>query len=150
MYKVKNKMKETKENEEVFPVGLLYADLATLIPTDMINSSNFKLRCIHREYVLGYVTENPVGDKFFTTVLEDKKRVFPYFDDVTHAEVCLEFIEDKKFVINANSITSFGIKEPASKAEIYNTLSCHSMNFRFLDKDEKLETKSHGKLFERR
>lgn len=131
-----------------YPEGLMYANVATL--TDSITDvNNFALRCIHKEYVVGYITKDPLGNKIFTTVMEAKVRTFPYFDNVTEAEVGLEYVEDKNFVINANSITSFGIKEPADELDIYNELSKHSMNFRFLDQD-RLERKKHGRLYERK
>lgn len=137
------------------PVGLMYADVATLtdnmteLTDNMTDVKNFALRCIHKEYVLGYISKDELGNKIFTTVMETKVRTFPYFDNVTEAEAGLEHIEDKNFVINANSITSFGIKEPADELDIYNTLSKHSMNFRFLDQD-RLEKEKHGRLYERK
>ena len=151
MFKTRTKTKENnnlQENKKGFPQGLMYADVATL--TDNITEvNNFALRCIHKEYVLGYITKDELGNKIFTTVMETKIRVFPYFDNITEAEVGLEYIEDKDFVINANSITSFGIIEPADEVDIYNTLSKHSMNFRFLDQD-RLEKEKHGRLYERK
>ncbi len=131
-----------------YPEGLMYANVATL--TDNITDvNNFALRCIHIEYVVGYITKDPLGNKIFTTVMETKVRTLPYFDNVTEAEAGLQYIDDKNFVINANPITSFGIKEPADELDIYNELSKHAMNFRFLDED-RLERKKHGKLYERR
>ena len=134
--------------DKELPVGLMYADVATLTDntTDL---ENFALRCIHKEYVIGYITKDLLGNKIFTTVMETKVRTFPYFENVTEAEVGLEYLNDKNFVINANSIKSFGITEPADELDIYNELSKHSMNFRFLDQD-RLERKKHGKLYERK
>lgn len=146
--KEKVSKKDFIEEKEGMPIGLMYADVATLT-NNITNIDNFALRCIHREYVLGYITKTSTGDKLFTTVMETKVRTFPYFDNVTEAELGLECIEDKNFVINAHSISSFGIKEPTNEVEIYEALSKHSMNFRFLDQD-RLEEKKHGKLYERK
>ena len=152
MFKTIKKTKENnnfKEDKKTLPVGLMYADVAALTDDDITEVNNFTLRCIHKEYVVGYITKDEFGNKIFTTTMETKVRTFPYFDNVTEAEVGLEFVEDKNFVINAYSITSFGITEPVEEADVYNTLSKHSMNFRFLDQD-RLEKEKHGKLYERK
>ena len=152
MFKTRTKTKENnnfQENKKTLPKGLMYADVAALTDGDITEVNNFTLRCIHKEYVVGYITATPTGDKYFSTVMETKVRTFPYFDNVTEAEVGLEFVEDKNFVINAHSITSFGITEPVEEADVYNTLSKHSMNFRFLDAD-RLEKEKHGRLYERK
>lgn len=152
MFKTRTKTKENnnlQEDKKTLPKGLMYADVAALTDDDITEVNNFALRCIHKEYVVGYITKDELGNKIFTTTMETKVRIFPYFDNVTEAEVGLEFVEDKNFVINAYSITSFGITEPVEEADVYNTLSKHSMNFRFLDQD-RLEKEKHGKLYERK
>lgn len=130
-----------EKQQEEFKEGIMYANLAFIVDMNNNYISNFALRCIHKEYVLGYIVVLN-NKKYFRTIMESNERLFPYFDNVTEAEFGLSYSKDKNFVINANPVTSFGIIEPTTKEEIYNTLSKHSMNFKFLD-DKKEE---YGKL----
>ena len=144
---------EENMNKTGFPCGLQYASLAVLSEDDLIALENFHLRCTHKEYLLGYVIDNVSEGKHFEVVMDDERKILPYFDNVLEAELGLELSDNKEFVINANPITSFGIKEPCTENSIISELSKHSMNFKFLDKDKiqekgKKKKLTNGVLFE--
>ena len=144
---------EEKNDGLTFPSGLQYASLAVLREDDLIALENFHLRCTHKEYLLGYVIDNITDGKHFEIVMDDERKIMPYFDNVSDAELALSDVENKEFVINAHPITSFGIIEPCTPYRIINELSKHSMNFKFLDKDkvkenDKKKRLTNGVLFE--
>ena len=146
--------KEDKKNI-CFPVGLQYASLAVLTDDDLKAKENFYLRCTHKEYLLGYVIDNVTDGKHFEIVMDDERKIMPYFDNVSEAELALSDVENKEFVINAHPITSFGIIEPCTPYRIMSELGKHSMNFKFLDKDKEPEKSkkkklTNGVLFERK
>lgn len=141
------KKKEEKRQEEVrFPVGLQYASLAVLNEDDLIALENFHLRCTHKEYLLGYAIDNLTDGKHFEVVMDDERKILPYFDNVSEAELALSDSVNKEFVINAHPITSFGIVEPCTPNKIMSELGKHSMNFKFLDKDKEMEKGKKKKL----
>ena len=87
--------------------------------------------------------------------MDDERKIMPYFDNVSDAELALSDVENKEFVINAHPITSFGIIEPCTPYRIVSELGKHSMNFKFLDKDKerdkaKKKKLTNGVLFERK